>query len=148
MLWMNDLPWESCWIIRRRWGSFYNLNMWDDLTVYLLSKEYTINDYPYKYWTKFIKHLETSNEAHQYQLTFNSYIAAKTSQRKWYLSIGMRKNSKFLNRLSAKVQHSKIDLFEFLTSHSKQYGYFKHTTSSTCFFIYKYLLQSYQQFEK
>jgi hypothetical protein len=51
--------------------------MWDDLTVYALTKEYTINDYLYKYWKKFNNHLEVSAEAIQYQLTFSSYLYAK-----------------------------------------------------------------------
>jgi len=44
----------------------YNLNLWDDLTVYRLSKGYSLNDYLYKYWIKFNKHLEISTEALQY----------------------------------------------------------------------------------
>jgi hypothetical protein len=60
------------------------------------------------------KHLEISAEALQYQLTFNSYLAAKSPEKNWYLSMGMLKNSKFLNRLSLRAQHTKIDLLEFL----------------------------------
>jgi hypothetical protein len=55
----------------------YNLHTWNDLTVYALTKEYTINDYLYKYWKKFNNHLEVSAEAIQYQLTFSSYLYAK-----------------------------------------------------------------------
>ncbi|CAF3172769.1 unnamed protein product [Rotaria socialis] len=53
----------------------HKLNFWNDLTVYTLAREYTINDYLYKYWLKFFKHLETSTEANQYQLTYISYLA-------------------------------------------------------------------------
>jgi hypothetical protein len=120
----------------------YNLNMWDDLTVYILSKEFTLNDYLFKYWIKFSKHLESSPEAHQYQLTFNSFLTAKSPQKIWYLSMGLRKNNKFLSRLSKRAQHSKIDLIEFLSNHSQQYGYYKHASFPTYFFIYKYLLMS------
>ena len=67
-------------------------------------------------------------------------IIAKTSQRNWYLSIGMRRNSKFLNRLSIRAKHSKIDLIEFLNNHYQQYGYFKHASFPIYSFIYKYLL--------
>lgn len=115
----------------------YNLNLWDDLTVYALSKEYSLNDYLYKYWIKFNKHLEISTEALQYQLTFNSYLAAKSPEKNWYLSMGMRKNSKFLNRLSLRAQHTKIDLFEFLWNHSQQYGYYKHASFPTYFCVLK-----------
>ncbi len=97
-----------------------------------------------KYWIKFNKHLEISAEALQYRLTFNSYLAAKLPEKNWYLSIDMRKNSKFLNRLSLRAQHTKIDLLEFLGNHSQQYGYYKHASFPTHFFIYKYLLMSHE----
>jgi hypothetical protein len=45
----------------------YNLYLWDDSTVYVLTKEYKLNDYLYKYWTQFNKHLDISAEAYQYQ---------------------------------------------------------------------------------
>jgi len=118
----------------------HNLNLWDDITVYTLTREFTLNDYLYKYWYKFIKHLDNSVEAHQYQLSFNAYLTAKTPQKNWYLSMGMRKNSKFLNRLSIRAKHSKIDLIEFFNNHHQQYGYFKHTSFPLYCFIYKYLL--------
>jgi hypothetical protein len=103
----------------------YNMKQWDDLTVYALAEEYTLTDYLFKYWLKFSKHLEISAEAHQYQLTFNSYLFAKSSQSCWYLSMGMRKNSNFLKRLSENAHHSKIDIFEFLNIHGQQYGYYR-----------------------
>jgi hypothetical protein len=118
----------------------YNLHMWNDITVYTLKREFTINDYLYKYWIKFAKHLEISTDALQYQLTFSSYLYVKSPHKNWYLSMGMRKNSKFLNRLSQRAKHSKIDLLDFLSCHYQQYGYFKHASFPTLFFIYKYLL--------
>jgi hypothetical protein len=122
----------------------YNFNLWDDLTVYTLSKEYSLNNYLYRYWIKFNKHLEISTEALQYQLTFNAYLAAKSPEKNWYLSMGMRKNSKFLNRLSLRAQNTKIDLLEFLGNHSQQYGYYKHASFSIYIFIYKYLVMSHE----
>jgi hypothetical protein len=59
----------------------------------------------------------------------------------------MRKNSKFLNRSSLKAQHTKIDLLEFLGNHSHQYGYYKHASFLTYFFIYKYLLMSQDDYD-
>ncbi len=94
-----------------------------------------MNDYLYKYWIKFNKHLEISTEALQYQLTFSAYLAAKSPEKNWYLSMGMSKNSKFLNRLSLRARHTKIDLLEFLRNHSQQYGYFKHAPFPT-YFLY------------
>ncbi len=114
----------------------YNLHMWNDITVYTLTREFTINDYLYKYWIKFAKHLEISTDALQYQLTFSFYLYAKSPHKNWYLSIGMCKNSKFLNRLhvSQRAKHSKIDLLDFLSCHYQQYGYFKHASFPTLFF--------------
>ncbi|CAF1431091.1 unnamed protein product, partial [Didymodactylos carnosus] len=54
--------------------------------------ELTLRDFLYKYWIKFSAHLEVSHEASHYQLTFTSYLAAKTPQRSWCLSMGMRRN--------------------------------------------------------
>ncbi|CAF1186396.1 unnamed protein product [Adineta ricciae] len=88
----------------------YNLNQWDDLTVYILTREFTLNDYLYKYWYKFNLHLDKSPEAHQYQLTFNEYFYVKVPQRAWYLSMGLRKNTRFLVRLSKRAKHTKIDM--------------------------------------
>ncbi len=51
----------------------------------------------------------------------------------WYLSMGMRRNSIFLNRLSRQAKHSKIDLLTFLSHHHQQYGYFKHASFPTLF---------------
>ena len=59
----------------------HNLYVWDDVTVYTLAREYTINDYLYKYWTKFSRHLETLHEANQYQLTFSAYLLAKAPKK-------------------------------------------------------------------
>jgi hypothetical protein len=118
----------------------YNLHIWNDITVYTLTREFTINDYLYKYWIKFVKHLKISADVFQYQLTFSSYLYVKSPQKNWYLSIGMRKNSEFPNRLSQRAKHSKIDLLDFLSCHYQQYGYFKHASFPTLFSIYKYLL--------
>lgn len=79
-------------------------------------------------------------EAYQYQLTFNAYLTAKDPSRSLNRDLGIRKNNKFINRLSVNAKHSKIDLFEFLNVHGPQYGYFKHSNLYTYQFIFKYLL--------
>lgn len=119
----------------------HNLKYWDDITTYTLTKEYTIHDHLYKYWLKFFKHLESSAEANQYQNTYISYLISKNPQKSWYLSLGMRKNNKFLNRLAQKAHHSKIDIITFLVTQYEQYGYFKHASLPIHNFIYKYLMQ-------
>jgi hypothetical protein len=77
--------------------------MRDDLTVYILTKEFTLNNYLYKYWIKFSQQLEIFAEAHHYQLPFISYLTAKSPQKNWYLNMGLRTNNKFLNRLSQRA---------------------------------------------
>jgi hypothetical protein len=81
----------------------YNLNMRDDLTVDILTKEFTLHNYLYKYWIKFSQQLEIFAEAHHYQLPFISYLTAKSPQKNWYLNMGLRTNNKFLNRLSQRA---------------------------------------------
>ncbi|CAF1309698.1 unnamed protein product, partial [Adineta ricciae] len=49
----------------------------NDLTVYILIREFTLNDYLYKHWYKF--------NTHQYQLMFNEYLYVKVPQSVWYL---------------------------------------------------------------
>ena len=120
----------------------YNLNNWDDLTVYTLAREFTINDYLYKYWLKFNMHIERSHESHLYQITFVAYLAAKSPQKEWYCSMGMRKNTRFLCRLSERAKHSRIDLLDFMSIHAEQYGYFKHSTTPISSFIYKFFLSA------
>jgi hypothetical protein len=118
----------------------YQLHKWEDITTYILSKELTLRDYLYKYWLKFNTHLEKSNEATHFQKTFTAYLIAKTPHKSWYLSMGLRKNNKFLKRLTERAKHTKIDLADFFLIQKEQYGYFKHSLSSIHLFAYKYYL--------
>jgi hypothetical protein len=96
-----------------------NKHLWDDVTVHMLSREFILYNYIFKYRIKVSKHLEVSPEANQYQLTFTSYLIVKSPQKNWYIRMGLRKNNKFLNRLSQRAQHlrmpntlSKLDLID------------------------------------
>ncbi|CAF1147804.1 unnamed protein product [Adineta ricciae] len=108
----------------------YNLTQWDDLTVYIITRESSLSDYLFKYWTKFNAHLNKSPEANLYQQTFSAYLAAKTPQRAWYLSMGLRKNDKYVVRFSKRARHSKIDVSNFLIDHHQQYGRFRLDSAS------------------
>lgn len=118
----------------------YTMNLWDDITVYSLTREYTLNDYIFKYWVRFNRHLEIAPEALQYQLSFGAYLAAKSHDRYLYRSMCMRKNNKFFTRLSLRAHHSKIDVYDCLHIHYQQYVYYRNASFPIHFFIYKYLL--------
>jgi hypothetical protein len=118
----------------------YNLHKWDDTTVCILSKEFTLRDYLYKYWLKLNTHLDQAQEATHFQQTFTAYIIAKSPDKSWYLPMGLRKNSKFLNRLTIRAKHTKIDLAEFFSIQKEQYGYFKRSFSFIHMFAYKYYI--------
>lgn len=118
----------------------YGLRGWDDTTTMTLSQEKSLYDYIFSYWSKFSKHLETTNEATQYQHTWTAYLAAKHPDKIWYRSMGFRKNSFFLNRLSKRAEHSKNDWNKFRENHIMQHEYYKKSTLYLNMFIYKYFL--------
>ncbi|CAM4834808.1 unnamed protein product, partial [Rotaria magnacalcarata] len=116
----------------------YNLHKWDDVTVYIVSKELTLRDYLYDYWQKFNAHLDQAHEATHFQQTFTAYIISKSPDKDWYLPMGLRKNNKFLKRLSERAKHAKIDLAGFFSIQKEQYGFFKRSFTLTHMFAYKY----------
>ena len=81
--------------------------------MYILSKEFTLRDYLYKYWQKFNAHLDQAREATQFQQTFTAYITAKSPEKSWYHPMSLRKNNRLLKRLNERAKHTKIDLAEF-----------------------------------
>ncbi|CAF3364924.1 unnamed protein product [Rotaria socialis] len=106
----------------------YGLKGWDDISTMIISQEKSLYDFIFRYWYKFSYHLETANEATQYQHTWTAYLAAKPPDKIWYRSMGLRKNNFFLNRPSARAQHSKNDWISFRDNHKKQHEYFKNST--------------------
>jgi hypothetical protein len=95
-------------------------------------------DYLYNYWLRLKKHLDTSHEASEYQLTWEAYLIATSPNRFYYKSMGFRKNSVFLNRLAARAHHVNLDLFSFFCAHEKQYAIFRKSSSVLERFVYKY----------
>jgi len=86
----------------------YSLYGWDNITTQILSREKTLYDFIYTYWTRFSLYLEKSLEATQYQHTWTAYNIA-IDEKTWYKDLGFRKNNKFIKRLSERVKHSKND---------------------------------------
>jgi len=118
----------------------YNLHQWNDITVYILSEEFALRDYLYKYWQNFNAHLDQANEATQFQQTFTAYITVKSPDKSWYRPMGIRINDKFLKRLNKRAKHTKMDLADFFSIQKEQYGYFKRSVSFIHMFAYKYYI--------
>ena len=119
----------------------YNLYGWDTLSTQILSREKTLSDFIYSYWTRFSKHLETSLEATQYQHTWISYGIISTYNRAEYKKLDFRKNSIFLNRLVSRAKHSKSDWLKSEANHKPQYEIFRKSSTYINEFVYKYFLQ-------
>jgi hypothetical protein len=88
----------------------YSLWVWDDYTTLILSRDYSLRDYVFRYWKKFIKHLDESPEALVFEQTSTAFLIATAPTKEYYKSIGFRKNSKFANRFSLKAKHIKLDV--------------------------------------
>lgn len=116
----------------------YGLYGWDDYTTLILSRDYTLRDYIFKYWKKFMKHLDESAEALVFQQTWTAFLIATSPSKSYYKSMGFRKNSKYPNRLSLNAQHIKLDVITFFNNHNKQYGIFKKSTAMIEYFVLKF----------
>jgi hypothetical protein len=64
------------------------------LTAQIISREKTLYDYIYNYWSRFSIHLDQSLEATQYQHTWTAFNIAKDSKI-WYNLLEYRENNKF-----------------------------------------------------
>jgi hypothetical protein len=77
----------------------YSLWGYEDYTTLCLSRERALGDYVYEYWVRFQKHLDQSPEADSYRQTWTTFLIATDPSKTYYTSIGVRKNSRFANRL-------------------------------------------------
>ena len=116
----------------------YGLWGWDDYTTLILAKDYTLRDYIFKYWKKFMKHLDESSEGLIFQQTWTAFLIATSPSKSYYKSMGFRSNSKFANRLATRAQHIKLDVITFFNNHNKQYGIFKKSTAMIEYFAMKF----------
>jgi len=116
----------------------YFLRNWDDYTTMVLIQEKSLRDCIYDYWRKFSKHLESAQEAINYQNTWTAYLTATFPDKIWYRSMGFRKNSVFPNRLAVRAQHSRVDWLKFQDVQSNQYEYFKTSSDLVSMFMYKH----------
>ena len=120
----------------------YSLNGWDDLTTKILSREKTLHDYIFTYWSRLSLHLEKAAEALSFQQSWQPFKIVTSEDKSWYRSMGFRKNSIFPNRLTKRARHTLKEWHEFEALHHHQFLYFKRSTSYLSMFVYKYLIPS------
>ena len=118
----------------------FALYNWDDETILTLSREKSLLDHLYSYWSKFSTHLELSPDALVFQQTWQAYKIIVTPDNSWYKSMGFNRRSRFLNRLRERAQHSLIEWQSFENIHREQINYYMNNTNSINLFIYKYFL--------
>ena len=116
----------------------YSLWWYEDLTTLALSQEYSLRDYLYRYWTKLYTHLEISPEAVAYQQTWSTFTIATDFGKTYYKSIGLRKTSKFANRLAERAHHGKPEIINFINMHSVQFGFLKTSAEVLKIVVRKY----------
>jgi hypothetical protein len=116
----------------------YSLWGFEDFTTLAVSREFSLRDYLYRYWLRFQKHLDVAHEAILYRQTLNALLIATSPNKDYYRSCGFRKNSIFPNRLMERAHHTYLDFLTFTDVHSRQYGFFKRTSSLLETFILKY----------
>lgn len=122
----------------------HKLNRWDNITVYTLTQEYTLNDYTSIYIDVGKNSLKTQKRQQKQiniSLPIFPILHAKIPKEAGIFPWACVKNSKFLNRLSKKAQNSKIDIINFLITQVKQFGYFKHVSLPLHPIVYKLPMQ-------
>ena len=100
-----------------------------------------LSDYIYTYWKKLKIHLDKSTEASIFNETSEAYMIVTSPE--WlylyYKSMGLRKNTKFAERLAQTANHMYSNLFDFFTIHEKQNNYYRTYNDNLTDFICKYI---------
>lgn len=115
------------------------MERWDDLTVESICEEKAFTDYIHSFWSKFSINLERSHDAVQYSQTWTAYLAAKSPSKQFFKDLGIRTNNFFMNRLTNRVTHSKIDWLNFSNYIDHQRN-LPASTKSLNLFVYKYYI--------
>jgi hypothetical protein len=117
----------------------YNLWGWDDYVTLVLARDKTMLDYVFNYWRKFMGHLSTSPEGHEYRETWEAYLISKTTDKTLYKSMGLRKNNFFMSRFTKRAHHTNCEVFAFFCIHERQRDFFKKSTEEVVRFRQKYI---------
>jgi hypothetical protein len=118
----------------------YSLNGWDDLTTMILSREKTLLDYIYTYWSRLSLHLERAADALSFQQCWQAFKIVTSEDKTWYRPMGFRKNSIFPKRLAERARHTLMKWKYFEEIHKEQFLFFKKNTHYLNMFIYKYFI--------
>jgi len=120
----------------------YSLKGWDDITTMVLSKEKSIYDYIFSYWSRLSFHLERAADALSFQQSWQAYNIVTSRDKTWLRSMGFRKNSKFPLRLAERARHTLVEWNSFKEIHKEQFKFYKKDSTYLNMFIYKYILST------
>jgi len=118
----------------------FALQNWDDETVLILSREKSLLDHIFSYWSKFTRHLENSPDALVLQQTWQTYKCLSSPDKSWYRSLGFNKRSRFLKRLIERMQHLLSEWEAFEDIHREELNYYSRSTLYINLFVYKHFL--------
>jgi hypothetical protein len=118
----------------------YALRGWDDITTMILSREKSLHDYIFSYWSRLSVHLEKAADALSFQQSWQAFKIATSPDKTWYRSMGFRKNSKFPLRLAERARHTLVDWKNFEIIHKEQFEFYKRNSHYLSIFVYKYFL--------
>jgi len=108
----------------------------------VLSKEKSIYDYIFSYWSRLIFHLERAADALSFQQSWQAYNIVTSRDKTWLRSMGFRKNSKFPLRLAERARHTLVEWNSFKEIHKEQFKFYKKDSTYLNMFIYKYILST------
>ena len=116
------------------------LQGWDDITIMVMTREKSLLDYVFSYWTGLSAHLETAADALDFQQSWTAYRTIKYTGKSWYKTMGFRKNSKFPNRSIERAHHTLEDWENFKQVHEKQYLLYVKNTTYLNMLVYKFFI--------
>jgi hypothetical protein len=118
----------------------YGIGKWEDETILALTREKSLRDVVFTYWSKLSRHLEISPDAVVFQQTWNTHKMLTTLEPSHKKLIGFCRNSRFLNRLQRNVQHSLNEWYLFEEAHRSQLNFYVVNSNTLCSFIYRFFL--------
>jgi len=116
------------------------LSKWKDKTTLILSREKSLLDHLYAYWSRFTMHLVKSPDALCFQQSWHAYNIIISPNLRSYKSMGFNKRNPFLARLKQNTKHSLNDWNNFELIQKQQINHYEINTKLHNLFIYKYFL--------
>jgi hypothetical protein len=119
----------------------YALRGWDDISIMIMTREKSLLDYLFSYWTGLSAHLETVADALDFQQSWRAYRTIKYTDKSRYKTIDFRKNSKFPNRLIKRAQYTLEDWANFKQVHEQQYLLYMKDAIYLHLLVYKFFIE-------